>query len=61
MVADRPGLITEAPGYSWDSNSALQGQDMPLRVNDHSLDGGRYAIATAESMWRSALQCPLAA
>lgn len=62
MVADRcSGFITEAPGYSWDSKSALQGHDEPVKVNDHSLDGGRYAIATTESMWRPALQWALAA
>ncbi|MGI6878819.1 PBSX family phage terminase large subunit [Microbacterium sp. gxy059] len=56
VVTDHcPGFITEAPGYSWDSKAALQGQDMPVKVNDHSLDGGRYVVATTETMWRPML------
>lgn len=53
VVTDRcPGFIAEAPGYSWDEKKAKQGVDEPVKVNDHSLDGARYAIATTEEMWR---------
>lgn len=62
VVTDRcPGWIAEAPGYSWDSKSALNGQDVPVKVNDHSLDGGRYVVATTETMWRPALNWATAA
>ena len=42
VVTDRcPGWIAETPGYSWDTKSALKGQDEPVKVNDYSSDGGR--------------------
>lgn len=62
VVTDHcPGFIAEAPGYAWDTKRALQGHDEPVKVNDHSLDGGRYAIATTEEMWRPLLNWALAA
>lgn len=52
-VADRcEGFIREAPGYSWDPAATEKGEDKPLKVADHSLDGGRYAVATTEALWR---------
>lgn len=55
-VADRcTGFITEVPGYSWDAKATEKGHDAPLKVSDHSLDGGRYAVATTEGLWRSEL------
>lgn len=52
-VSDRcPGFITEAPGYSWDPKATLKGEDKPIKVADHSLDGARYAVATLEPLWR---------
>lgn len=52
-VSDRcTGFITEAPGYSWDPKATMKGEDKPIKVADHSLDGARYAITTLESMWR---------
>jgi PBSX family phage terminase large subunit len=52
-VSDRcQGFITEAPGYSWDPAATEKGEDRPLKVADHSLDGGRYAVATTEALWR---------
>jgi hypothetical protein len=47
-----PGFNLEAPGYSWDPKFTLKGDDKPLKVADHSLDAGRYAITTTESIWR---------
>jgi len=62
VVTDRcEGFIAEAPGYAWDSKAALQGRDEPVKVNDHSLDGGRYVVATTEEMWRPMLNWALAA
>lgn len=48
-----PGWIAEAPGYSWDDKKTLEGLDVPVKVADHSLDGGRYAIVSSEGLWRS--------
>lgn len=47
-----PGFISEAPGYAWDPKATLEGDDKPIKVADHSLDGGRYAITTTENIWR---------
>jgi PBSX family phage terminase large subunit len=52
-VSDRcTGFITEAPGYSWDPKATEKGEDKPIKVADHSLDGGRYAVTTLEPLWR---------
>lgn len=57
VVADRcTGFITEAPGYSWDPTATEAGRDEPIKTADHSLDAGRYAIATTEAAWRPYLQ-----
>lgn len=50
-----PGFNAEAPGYSWDPVWTAKGDDKPLKVADHSLDGGRYVITTTESVWRPLL------
>ncbi|HEY9409337.1 MAG TPA: PBSX family phage terminase large subunit [Pseudonocardia sp.] len=55
------GFITEAPGYSWDDKAAERGEDKPIKVADHSLDGGRYAITTTEHLWRPYVDQPTAA
>jgi len=61
VVTDRcPGWLAERPGYSWDAKSALKGHDEPVSVNDHSFDGGRYVVATTESVWRPSLNWSLA-
>jgi PBSX family phage terminase large subunit len=49
------GLINEFPGYSWDPDKALKGEDAPIKDADHYLDGGRYGTHTTESVWRSQL------
>jgi PBSX family phage terminase large subunit len=54
FVSDRcTGWIDEAPGYSWDDKAALLGVDQVRKVADHSMDAGRYAVATTMSEWRS--------
>jgi PBSX family phage terminase large subunit len=50
-----PGFNQEAPGYSWDEKATLKGEDKPVKVADHSLDAGRYAITSTESVWRPML------
>lgn len=53
LVSDRcQGFIQEAPGYSWDPKATLKGEDKPLKLADHSLDAGRYALTTTENIWR---------
>lgn len=47
------GFNLEAPSYSWDPAATEKGEDKPLKVADHSLDGGRYAITTTETNWRN--------
>ncbi|MBA9003747.1 PBSX family phage terminase large subunit [Thermomonospora cellulosilytica] len=60
LVADRcRGFIREAPGYSWDPDATLKGLDEPIKVADHSLDAGRYILATTEELWRPMLRSPL--
>ena len=46
------GWIEEIPGYVWDEKAALLGEDKPVKLGDHSLDAGRYAIKTPEVLWR---------
>lgn len=56
-ISDRcKGLITEAPGYSWDPKAQAAGQDKPIKVNDHSLDAARYALTTTERLWRRTIK-----
>jgi hypothetical protein len=47
------GFIEEAPGYSWDPEQTKKGKDAVIKTADHSLDGGRYALATTHQTWRS--------
>jgi PBSX family phage terminase large subunit len=49
------GWINEIPGYSWDPRAAERGEDRPIKVDDHSLDAGRYVIRTTAHMWRARL------
>jgi PBSX family phage terminase large subunit len=52
-VADKcRGFVNEAPGYAWDPKATEKGEDKPLKVADHSLDAGRYAVTTTEALWR---------
>jgi PBSX family phage terminase large subunit len=56
-VSDRcRGFIEEAPGYSWDPKQTDKGKDAVIKVADHSLDGGRYAVQTTHHTWRSLIR-----
>ena len=45
-VSDRcRTLISEFPGYVWDTKATDKGEDKPVKLNDHGLDGLRYAVA----------------
>lgn len=45
------GWIDEIGGYSWDDRAAMVGEDKPVKADDHSLDGGRYALKTTQGLW----------
>lgn len=47
-----PNLVEEIPGYSWDPKKTAKGEDAPIKVNDHAVDGWRYAIHTSRTLWR---------
>lgn len=36
--------LDEMSGYVWDSKAAEQGEDSPVKVNDHAMDCLRYAV-----------------
>ncbi|QVJ03052.1 terminase family protein [Nocardiopsis eucommiae] len=60
LVSDRcAGWINEVGGYSWDEKATEKGLDAPLKVDDHSLDAGRYSLTTSEALWRPYLIDPL--
>lgn len=53
LITDRcKGFIQEAPGYAWNPEATLKGEEKPLKVADHSLDAARYALITTENIWR---------
>jgi len=47
-----PALLLEIPGYSWSTTATEEGQDAPIKVNDHGIDALRYAVITTERLWR---------
>lgn len=54
------GWIDEIGGYVWDEKAARElGEDKPVKADDHSMDAGRYAIATTEVLWRHLLRTDL--
>jgi PBSX family phage terminase large subunit len=56
-----PGFNDEMPGYVWDEKATEKGVDAPVKVDDHSLDGGRYVVHTTRETWRTELLLPIAA
>lgn len=53
------GFLEEIPGYSWDTKASGKGLDAPIKDNDHSLDGGRYAVFTTRPIWNGMLRPPV--
>ncbi|MEV0438956.1 hypothetical protein AB0I84_09470 [Streptomyces spectabilis] len=49
------GLREELPGYVWDDTAAARGEDKPVKKDDHSLDGLRYAVHSTAQEWRPLL------
>lgn len=56
LVSDRcAGWISEVSEYSWDPKATERGTDEPIKRGDDSMDAGRYAITTTETLWRDEL------
>lgn len=53
------GFIDEVPGYSWDEKASGKGLDTPIKMDDHSLDAGRYAVFTTRPIWNGMLRPPV--
>jgi hypothetical protein len=53
------GFIDEIPGYSWDEKQSGKGNDEPIKMDDHSLDAGRYAVFTTRPIWHGQLRPPV--
>lgn len=49
---ETPGLIDEMAGYSWDRKASEQGEEKPLKVDDHGPDALRYGIMGTRRWWR---------
>lgn len=45
------GWLDEVGGYSWDDAAAAKGEDKVIKVDDHSLDAGRYVLHTTRAAW----------
>ena len=46
------GWMEELPGCTWAPDKAEMGGAEPVKLDDHSLDAGRYGIKTPEAIWR---------
>ncbi|MFE5852005.1 PBSX family phage terminase large subunit [Streptomyces sp. NPDC056500] len=49
------GLLEEIPGYAWDQKASDQGEDKPIKLNDHSCDALRYVLHSTAHEWRHLL------
>ncbi len=49
------GLISELELYIWDEKAALNGEEKPLKTNDHAPDALRYYVMTALTSYDLAL------
>ncbi|GGO63168.1 PBSX family phage terminase large subunit [Nonomuraea cavernae] len=45
------GWLGEVGSYSWDDRKAERGDDAPVKVDDHSVDAGRYILHTTQAAW----------
>lgn len=52
-VSDRcKGFLQEVSSYTWDTKASERGLDIPVKLDDHSMDAARYAILSTEAWWR---------
>ena len=49
------GLISELELYVWDEKAAQNGEEKPLKTNDHAPDALRYYVMTALNAYDLAL------
>lgn len=49
------GWTNEVTDYVWDPKATERGVDEPIKRNDDSMDAGRYAVVSTESLWRGEL------
>lgn len=52
-------LLGELPGYVWDTKAAEQGNDKPVKLDDHAVDALRYAVHSVRALWMRYLTNPL--
>ncbi|MGW6499345.1 PBSX family phage terminase large subunit [Nonomuraea angiospora] len=50
------GWLSEIGSYSWDDKKAEKGDDVPVKLDDHALDAGRYILHTAQAAWLPLLE-----
>ena len=50
-IIDAPALKDEIPGYVWDEKKVEKGEDAPVKLDDHSCDGLRYAVSMGLALW----------
>jgi PBSX family phage terminase large subunit len=54
LVTDRcRGFLDEVTEYAWDPKAQEEGEDEPIKLNDHSLDAARYAIRSTSNIWQA--------
>jgi PBSX family phage terminase large subunit len=52
-ISDRCTMLRdELPGYVWDKKKSDKGADQPKKEDDHACDALRYAILSAQPVWR---------
>jgi PBSX family phage terminase large subunit len=52
IVTDRcKGFLDEVTEYAWDPKATEEGEDEPIKLNDHSLDAARYIIRSTRQIW----------
>lgn len=48
----------EFASYAWDPDASERGEDIPLKIQDHAPDAGRYALMGSRGRWRHLLKGP---
>jgi phage terminase large subunit len=56
VSADCKNTIKEFEVYSWDSKAADNGEDKPIKQNDHCMDALRYFVRTKKLVKRDRAQ-----
>lgn len=56
-----PELLNELPGYAWDDQASLRGEDKPIKADDHGCDSLRYGVKTTQGLWFNRIRLAAAA